>query len=74
MTLIGWNELSAFPMCSEINHCVDRRQDHEKRQAKRFVVHGLVGRESDDELIWLLILKCNMRTLDFQGGNKNTVL
>ncbi len=41
-------------MCSEINYCVDRRQDHEKRQAKRFVVHGLVGRESDDELNWLL--------------------
>ena len=61
-------------MCSEINHCVDRRQNHEKRQAKRFIVHGLVGRESDDELIWLLILKCNMRTLDFQGENKNTVL
>ena len=61
-------------MCSEINHCVDRRQDHEKRQAKRFIVHGFVGRESDDELIWLLILKCNMRTLDSQGGNKNTVL
>ena len=61
-------------MCSEINHCVDRRQNHEKRQAKRFIVHGLVGRESDDELIWLLILKCSMRTLDFQGGNKNTVL
>ena len=61
-------------MCSEINHCVDRRQNHEKRQAKRFIVHGLVGRESDDELIWLLILKCNMRTLDFQGGNKNKVL
>ena len=43
-------------MCSEINHCVDRRQNHEKRQAKRFVVHVLVGRESDDELNWLLIL------------------
>ena len=52
-SLIGSNELSAFSMCSEINHCVDRRQDHEKRQAKRFVVHGLVGRESDDELNWL---------------------
>ena len=61
-------------MCSEINHCVDRRQNHEKRQAKRFIVHGLVGRESDDELIWLLIVKRNMTTLDSQAGNKNTVL
>ena len=74
MTLIGWNELSAFPMCSEINHCVDRRQDHEKRQAKRFIIHDLVGRESDDELIWLLIPNRNMRTLDSQEGNKNTIL
>ena len=61
-------------MCPEINHCVDRRQDHEKRQEERFIVHSVVGRKSDDELIWLLILKCNMRTLDFQGGNKITVL
>ena len=74
MTLIGWNELSAFPMCSEINHCVDRRQDHEKRQAKRFVVHGLVELESDDKLNRLLTLKRNMKTFDSQAGNKNMIL
>ena len=55
-------ELSALPMCLEIDHRIDGRKNHKKSQAKRLVIHRFERRGQETALCPSMSPPCKLHS------------